>query len=156
MITKVNLDIDTNEMLYWINTLHDKFPSGRGSGNPRGAQYTVPQYKTCFEPLIKLIKEVASYHSHEKFSITDIWVNYSPPGCINGKHKHDDADIAGCYYLVVPEDSGSIQFETGQELTPNPGDFLYWNADIVHWVNKNESSETRISVAFNIKYHEPL
>jgi hypothetical protein len=138
-------------MLEWIYITKKINPNGRGSGNPKGAQWTVAPDTRQFQPLVDKIKEIASQTS-SKFIIPDIWINYSPPGCINGKHTHMNVDMAGCYYITVPENSGTIQFETGEEIYPVSGDVLYWNADIPHWVNKNVSGSVRISVAFNIKF----
>lgn len=153
MINKDRINDDVQEMISWITEQHDLDPSGRGTGNPRGAQYTIDTNNKTFKPLIDYINSVAKQFNRS-YTISDIWVNYSPPKCINGKHKHDMADIGGCFYLVVPEFSGSIQFETGEEFFPTTGDVYWWDADIVHWVNENKSNEDRVSVAFNIRFNQ--
>lgn len=151
MINSGRIEGNFSLMLAWVVEQHKSDPSGRGTGNPRGAQHTINCNNIIFKPLVDSIRQIAKQTSNN-YSITDIWVNYSPPGCINGKHKHDGADIGGCFYLVVPENSGSIQFETGEEFFPTTGDLYWWDANTVHWVNENKSNKDRISIAFNIKF----
>ena len=151
MINQEILETDLSKMLVHIATLRAMNPQGRGSGNPRGAQYTIKKDNPTFRPLVLMIELIAQQYN-KPFKITDIWVNYSPPGCINGKHKHDDADIAGCWYLVVPENSGTIEWEHHDARLPNQFDFYYWDASLTHWVNENKSMQDRVSIAFNIKF----
>ena len=151
LITKETLNIDIDPMLSWIETMKKVRPEGRGTGNPRGAQWSIKPHFRDFLSLTTKICGIAKLKT-DKFTIPDIWVNYSPPGCINAKHNHVGADIGGCFYLAVPENSGTIQFETGEEFMPVSGDILFWDANIIHWVNENKSKQDRISIAFNIKY----
>lgn len=151
MVNIERIEADTTLMLEWIAKQREVNARGRGSGNPKGAQYTISTNNPIFRPLVNMIELIARQHSN-KFRISDIWVNYSPPGCINGPHNHVGATIAGCFYLTVPDDSGKIEFETGESIMPNAGDLFYWDAGIIHWVNENESNQDRISIAFNISY----
>lgn len=155
MINREFLDTNLTPMINWVKEQILLDPIGRinpALGTPRkyGAAHTVPLSQEQFSPLFSKINDIATKHFKE-YSITDIWSNFNPPGALlNAKHSHPGADIAGCFYLSVPENSGSIVFETGEEFFPNPGDLLWWDASIVHWVTTNHSLEDRYSVAFNI------
>jgi|APCry1669191860_1035381.scaffolds.fasta_scaffold66593_2 hypothetical protein len=155
MIQRGSIDSDVAPMLAWVLSQIKIDPVGRinpMSGEPRrwGAVHTIDHKNIVFKPLIDRIHEIAkTYFVH--YHISDIWSNFNPPGSPGKRHNHVDSSIAGCYYLSVPDNSGSIEFETGEEFFPNPGEILWWPADIVHWANKNNSQENRYSVAFNIK-----
>ena len=83
------------------------------------------------------------------------WFNEMRPGDITTLHTHNDDDelLSGVYYLDVPQDSGDIVFHTGdgkQTLTPARGDLFLFPPDLPHEVERNHSSGTRVSIAFNV------
>lgn len=155
MINKSNLDVDLNPLVSWLDSKMESEPAGRinnstGTRKPNGAQHTISQRDRIFHFLFAKINSIAK----EKFSsyaITDVWTNVNLPEGYNKSHIHIGADIAGCFYIRVPENSGDIEFETGERFTPKAGDIYWWDASIPHWVHKNESGEVRYSVAFNVK-----
>jgi hypothetical protein len=163
MIFKTKFITDTKPMLDWISANRKVRPKGRGTGDGIGAQYDIKPNFPTFKPLVDKIHNVAHevaglefdpqdpYRSKFKpYTIMDIWVNYSVPGSSNASHNHQGTHVAGCWYLDIPEDSGTIQFETGEEFLPEAGDLLYWDARLYHWVNENKSKQDRISIAFSI------
>jgi len=155
MIHKEKIEISDNllkEMLDWIKNERIIDPTGRGSGHPTGSQHTIKPDQKQFLSLFNMIRGIIKQNTGRKFFMPDIWVNYLPPNGKNGKHKHINVDIGGCFYLVVPENSGTIEFETGEAILPEVGDLLYWNADKIHWVNENMGNDDRISIAFNVKF----
>lgn len=93
------------------------------------------------------------------------WFNVNKKGCYNVKHKHPDSFMAGCFYLKVPEDSGTItfyredlvgnfEFETKRnkrefEVMPSEKLFITWTSMLPHSVGVNHSDDDRISIAFN-------
>ena len=152
MINKKTLTFDLSPMLSKVRSIIDSDPEGRinsstGTTKFNGAQHTIDLTDPVFVPLFEFIESIAS----KDFSITDVWTNVNHPNGKNKKHVHVGADIAGCFYLYVPDDSGEIEFESGEKFLPKAGDVYWWNADLPHWVHENVSTETRISVAFNIK-----
>jgi hypothetical protein len=155
MIQQSIVDSDVEPMLNWVLRRVKLDPVGRvnpTTGKPRdwGAIHTIELHNKVFEPLVAKIHEIAKEH-FDSYDITDIWSNFNPPNSPGMKHNHIDSSIAGCYYLYVPENSGSIEFESGEDFFPTPGEILWWPANLVHWVNKNNSEQNRYSVAFNIK-----
>jgi hypothetical protein len=155
MINKEFVSCDVTPMLDWINNQIKIDPKGRinpYTGKPRiwGSIHTIPLDQTEFSPLFDKINSIADTQ-FKNYGITDIWSNFNPPGTISSqKHNHKDANLAGCFYLSIPKNSGNIVFETGEEFTPDPGDLFWWDASIVHWVTQNNSTENRYSIAFNI------
>lgn len=91
-------------------------------------------------------------------------------GDIHPRHCHPNNILSGVFYLQVPKDSASLIFYdpksvrdtillpkredtvvTSDSITfaPKEGLFLIWESWIHHQVEKNESSEGRITLVFN-------
>ena len=147
MIEKHKLEFDITALLKWHNDNLRYNPKGRINPTSQsyreiGAQYTVPEWEAT-ERLFAFIKQYGDP--------TDVWINYNPPGARNKEHHHVNSDIAGCWYITVPPDSGQLVFETGERFYPEPFDLYLWDARRVHSVTTNLSTEPRLSIAFNIK-----
>lgn len=159
MIHKDKICCCVDSMQVWIESKMMLDPSGRinkstGMRKSYGAQHTIYQHDDTFRVLFDKINDIAKT-KFEKYSITDVWTNVNLPGGKNKKHNHVGANIAGCFYINVPENSGDIEFETGERIAPEVGDIYWWEASIPHFVHVNESKEVRYSVAFNIKDNSP-
>jgi hypothetical protein len=151
MINKTKID-NVELMLSRVRSIIDLDPVGRinnftGTTKTNGAQHTINFNEPVFKPLLDTIIKIAP----KKFAINDVWTNVNYPTGKNNKHTHIHADIAGCLYLYVPENSGEIEFESGEKFFPTAGDVYWWDASLPHWVYENKSTENRISIAFNIK-----
>ena len=154
MIHKKLVEFNIEQMLFFVRDLIEKDPEGRinkstGKKKENGAQHTIER-NIVFAPLIYEIECIAS-QSFTNFFIGDIWTNINYPNGTSKKHLHIDSDISGCFYLYVPENSGEIEFESGEQILPKAGEIYWWNLNKIHWVNENKSNETRMSIAFNIK-----
>jgi uncharacterized protein (TIGR02466 family) len=96
------------------------------------------------------------------------WINVTHPGGYNVQHGHPRSYLSGAYYLDVPENSGRICFadpRTGAKhsmlkadgllssntlrLQPKEGQLLIFPAWLEHYVELNESSLQRTSIAMN-------
>jgi len=109
-------------------------------------------------------QQIASYD--DKLEVTHCWVNINPPGSYQPRHNHACCDMAGTYYLKVPEaDSGSIQFYNPSPVVeammlhrpyhagihlhvPTETDLLIWPGYLDHEVLYNYSDEERWTVSF--------
>lgn len=152
MINKIKIN-NIPEMLDVVRSIVETDPVGRvnkstGTTKTNGAQHSIDVHKLTFRPLFDLICSIPD----KKFDIIDVWTNINYPNGSNRKHTHIGADIAGCLYLYVPENSGEIEFESGEKFLPEAGDVYWWDATLPHWVYENKSEENRISIAFNIRY----
>lgn len=86
--------------------------------------------------------------------IFGFWMNEMNAGDVTTAHTHDDDDeLLSCvYYINVPEKSGDLIITENNKVTnlkPNEGDFIFFKPDVLHEVSKNESGQSRLSIAFN-------
>lgn len=85
------------------------------------------------------------------------WLNAMRPGDVTTAHTHDDDDeLLSCvYYIRVPADAGKsgkliiTQHNKKTELIPEEGYFVFFTPDTLHEVSRNETEESRLSIAFN-------
>ncbi|MFM6039337.1 MAG: 2OG-Fe(II) oxygenase family protein [Sphaerospermopsis kisseleviana] len=111
--------------------------------------------------------------NRQEFSVRKAWVNVNPQGGYNVVHNHPHAFFSGVYYLQASEKSGEIVFlnpVSEQNLTlplqlidqsnpynidryfftPQEDLLILFPAYLNHYVHPNQSTDERISVAFNI------
>ena len=82
------------------------------------------------------------------------WFNEMPPGHRTTAHTHDDFDelLSGVYYVVTPADSGNLRIGSGPDqrvVQPEAGKMVFFPPDLVHEVEQNQSTETRLSIGMN-------
>lgn len=82
------------------------------------------------------------------------WLNVMNDGDVTTAHTHDDDDeILSCvYYVETPENSGNLiitKNKTEIKIKPKAGDFIFFTPDTLHEVSKNNSGQSRLSIAFN-------
>lgn len=128
----------------------------------------------------KIMERVHGFHNYMGFKpsvrkiVDQCWVNINPPGTYNSMHTHQGGVFTGIYYVKVPEGSGNLQMvspippfdfvvKDHQIETPNHfncsnvmitpvEDHLYlFPCWIPHQVKMNLSTDTRISIAFDIE-----
>jgi uncharacterized protein (TIGR02466 family) len=106
--------------------------------------------------------------SHELY-ITNSWINVTQPGEQHIIHTHANSVLSGVLYISVNNSNPTISFNrmTAPYLLHsmadeyNPFNSMEWNVDVAdnnivlfpstcyHYVKRNESNNTRISIAFN-------
>ncbi len=96
------------------------------------------------------------------------WINLHERGGFNFAHMHDGCYLSGCYYLKVPEGSGSLVFRDPRpgtmhglfkgggvnaykdvKLKPYAGLLVLFPSWLEHFVEPHDSDESRIVIAFN-------
>jgi len=82
------------------------------------------------------------------------WLNAMAAGDVTTAHTHDDADeLLSCvYYIKVPENSGDLVITDNNKKTiikAEEGMFVFFSPDTLHEVSRNESDQSRLSIAFN-------
>ena len=85
-------------------------------------------------------------------SIDSWWFNVNAPGEYINWHAHVRWAKVAVLYVTVP--SGLIEFKDGASYwceTPKQGELLVFPGKFDHRVRPNDSTEQRISVAFNFK-----
>lgn len=85
-------------------------------------------------------------------AIDSWWFNVNAPGEYVNWHAHVRWLKVAVLYVTVP--GGDIEFREGAAYwteTPKQGDLLVFPGKLAHRVRPNDSTEQRISVAFNFK-----
>jgi hypothetical protein len=83
--------------------------------------------------------------------IDSFWFNVNTQGEGTGWHSHSRYQTVAVLYITVP--GGNIEFRQGEaywQETPQAGDLLVFPGSLEHRVLSNNSSDYRISVAFNV------
>jgi len=117
-----------------------------------------------------LNEAIAEYD--DKLEVAYCWVNINPPGSYQTRHNHACCDMAGTYYLKVPNpDSGAIQFYNPSPVVeammlhkpyhagihmhiPTETDLLIWPGYLDHEVLYNYSDEERWTISFMLSLNE--
>jgi uncharacterized protein (TIGR02466 family) len=104
--------------------------------------------------------------------VTQSWALMNPPGVGMHAHTHSNSIVSGSlYYAPMPDPPGNMVFERangyqqidmrvreGAEnvyntpknaVVPKQGDLVLFSSSIMHFVEANQSSENRYSIAFN-------
>lgn len=104
--------------------------------------------------------------------VTQSWALMNPPGAGMHAHTHSNSVVSGSlYYAPMPDPPGNMVFERAngyQQLelrvsegkqnvyntprnavVPKQGDLVLFSSSIMHFVEPNQSSQNRYSIAFN-------
>ena len=92
------------------------------------------------------------------FQNNEFWFNISKPGESTGWHDHKiKSRLSGVYYIKIPDRSGNIRFRYKNKssykewsLDSEENKMILFNSDLEHCVERNNSDEKRISLAFNL------
>tara|TARA_E500000305_G_scaffold98044_1_gene89402 strand:- start:59 stop:775 length:717 start_codon:yes stop_codon:yes gene_type:complete len=174
-------DIDNRKLEKNIYKLRDKSKgvllSNRG-GWHSDIQSSYPknghQIDDTFKPVIDKIVEIIDSLPFEPVLSTlddiSIWANINGKGSYNTIHNHPNCDLAGVYYVKVPEGNcGNIAFHdnrprlfgnsliveryVGGSLVPRypvEGNMYLFPSSLDHDVDINNVDEDRISISFNL------
>ena len=131
---------------------------------------------SIFIDLIQTIKECMGhirFKNKPNDSVMTMWANVNYKGDWNQMHHHVDAygtNLSGIYYVKCPENCGNFVFKDPRALmaldpfiknwnmcglrktTPKSGDFYMFPPYLEHMVTPSESEETRISLAWNVRF----
>jgi uncharacterized protein (TIGR02466 family) len=107
--------------------------------------------------------------------VSQVWVNVNGKGATNTLHNHPNSIFSGVYYVKADKDSGDIVFTNPNNLlsytlyptmiekynafnsgkwriTPEQGNLIIFPSWLSHSVEQNDSSQERISIAFNTEF----
>jgi len=171
------LDVDLKQLEDYCYQL-ESLSKGREKSNVGGWQsedlnQSDPIINSLAKQLILSASPLIEYSQFKgNIGISNIWININRKHCYNRTHNHPNSLISGTFYIKVPENSGNIIFENPNEclrycLTPElkgyneinsidwtykpqPGTVLYFPGYLKHFVEPNNTTEDRISLAFNI------
>lgn len=147
--------------------------SSRNISNVGGWQSDI-LYSDVFPELhnniTKLVTQSCSeINANFKFNIDGYWVNINRNGNYNKPHVHPNSALSGVIYVMCDDNTGNIRFDSNSlmehypintfnsnlftdniEYQPKIGDVLIFPSWIYHSVLPNNSSNDRISIAFNV------
>jgi uncharacterized protein (TIGR02466 family) len=106
------------------------------------------------------------------FRINNLWININSKLGFNRPHVHPESAVSGVYYVSVPKNSGNIVFnhpsKTQQyhirpdvikltndinsatwHIVPSAGLLILFPSWLEHYVEPNNNTDERISIAFN-------
>ena len=162
---KIDIDVIIHE--FHNNTIHHThthFINNRWENiyiNPQNIPSILPLLSEIHSIAIETFNTQLAPHQtlvipHELlgYEKNEFWFNSALPGESTGAHNHNGkAIISGVYYLQVPENCGNIVFLKGKkeklEIPAESNKLLFFPPKLDHYVQKNMSSETRISLSFN-------
>ena len=104
------------------------------------------------------------------FEFTKFFVNVNPPNAYNTMHHHIVGEFSGSFWLKSERSSGNLillnpypnsfmntlMISPSQDFNlkwfpPQPNTGVFFNSNLVHYVDVNRSESDRISAAFHIK-----
>jgi len=105
-----------------------------------------------------------------KSVLLNSWISVQRPGEHVTVHNHINSDLSGVFYIKANIDSGILflrnplqQFSytklfkraaTPVQVEPVNGKIVLWPSFIDHGVEKNNTKEDRIAIAFNLKFSD--
>ena len=174
-----NFDDYKDQLIKETYKERDEDPIGREVSNCGGWQSNqITIQKDRSELLKEIITNSVSKLpiSEGVYAVVEGWKNINAPGDFNVKHNHPRSNLSGVLWIKAPKNSGNIVFTSPQffdrfnELDsytkefkynsncymtyyfpPTEGRILIFPSSLEHEVEKNKSSEDRISYSFNIR-----
>ena len=129
--------------------------------------------KSIFQEFDFFTRQVLKINTGVNFVLTNSWAVESKPGCVGKQHTHKNSIFSGVLYLETPAESGYLKFEELNDyrmfyqtfslpfddfnsmnsaqwtVKPEENVALFFPSNITHSITKNESNQTRYSLAFN-------
>jgi uncharacterized protein (TIGR02466 family) len=159
--------------LAYIYELRDKHPESDGHSNYGGWQ------KQLDHPIKHVIEQefrqyIKHYGVEEPYwvSFTRFFCNINPPGASNMMHHHKVGEFSGAFWLKAKEDSGDLiimnpfynrfmntcvitpeKDYNAMHFKPQPNKGVFFNSNLIHYVDINRSHVDRVSIAYHIGIH---
>ncbi len=158
--------------------LHEKDPKSDGYSNVDGWQKTGLHKMSQFNPL----KEMIVNNCYDYLQAYDIvrprnlecvhlFANINGKGASNMMHHHTYGQISGTYWLKTPPRCGDLFImspftnrylntsvvpksdHNACVIKPKANKGVYFNSNLIHYVDVNRSEKSRVSIAFHILIH---
>ena len=111
-------------------------------------------------------------------SVIKFFVNINPPGASHLMHHHEGGQYSGAYWLQADKNSGSLMIMNPYPNTfistfcrrrsedknnynciaipPEPNTGVFFNSNLVHYVDVNRSNQDRIGFGFHLYLKEKI
>ena len=129
--------------------------------NPQDIPAVLPLISFSISTALELFRDILKPHQtlvipHELlgYEKNEFWFNAASKGESTAMHNHiENAIVSGVYYLQASNNSANLFFKSGKnnelEIEVETGKIILFPSELDHYVPENQSSETRISLAFN-------
>lgn len=138
------------------------------------------EFQPLFNWLADRVKDYLEFVDYDKevphdVEMKSMWLNINRRFNSNIHHWHPNSNLSGVLYIKAPKDCGNIFFESPHEFTefntmhiqkryfidkymawrymgiePKEGNLIIFPSHLKHCVDANQSTEDRISLAFNM------
>ena len=158
--------------LSYVYDLQKTCPESDGNSNMGGWQ------KDIDHPIKNVIlREFRKYVKHYQIE-EPYWVNFNklfcninPFGASNTMHHHTVGEFSGAFWLKANENSGDLivmnpypnnfmntctiakKDYNAMYFTPQTNTGVFFNSNLIHYVDVNRSLEDRVSIAYHIGVH---
>jgi uncharacterized protein (TIGR02466 family) len=172
------LEIDNDSIKNYCYTVKKEKPgvmlSNRGGWHSKDLVFPIPSVlNTLFEGVTKIVNEVSyKFTGISNLEIGNWWININGQYDYNTPHDHQNSILSGIYYISVPcKNMGDLVLHRGDNaeyfftskisridnlnnstsirLPVEESKFYIFPSWVKHSVERNESPQERISVAFN-------
>lgn len=124
--------------------------------------------------LSNALKSLSDYSC--KFILSSMWININKNGDYNTYHDHAGSLLSGVFWVKTPDNCGNLIFRSPHSFSehilyenmnpekakrlnyyhsyhflPKEGQMLLFPSHLLHTVYSNNSTEDRISIAFNLR-----
>ena len=163
---------DTIDLIYKNREL---FPDSDGQSNLDGWQKDITTDAT-FMPIIDVLLDRFDLYlqryeltSRIQYGFQKFFCNINPPGACNRMHTHREGEFGGAFWLQAEPECGALfimnpypnrfinNISNGrkdynmQVVVPEPNRGVFFNNNLIHYVDVNRSTTDRISIAYHIK-----
>ena len=161
-----------------IMNLHEQSPKSDGYSNVDGWQKTglhkMPEFNSLKEMIIdNCFDYLQSYHIERPrlLECVHLFANINGRGASNMMHHHTYGQISGTYWLKTPPRCGDLFImspftnrylntsvvpksdHNACVIKPKANKGVYFNSNLIHYVDVNRSEKSRVSIAFHILIH---
>jgi hypothetical protein len=164
ILYKKKLELDNRHMCNRLYSLRSSQNYYIKDSNPWQSGRDL-QNDVDFNDLTVEIKKSMSEFFISGCNILQMWGSIYETGQYNNIHNHPPLNASyyanplwvGVYYLKTENNTGGLNIHSPvnvsnkETLYPEPGDLYIFNSTTYHSVHPNQSTEDRISVAFNLE-----
>ncbi len=168
------------QLIDYAYELRDQDTTGRKVSNRGGWQSELYRIKndenTMHNFLIDFASSIPSIKKEEVDIVMWAWININGKGHYNVEHAHPSSDLAGVFWIKIPDTSGKLCFNSPNafeayneilcstddykdnnlyhqrfDFDPKEGRILVFPAHLRHYVSENMFDGDRISISFNLE-----
>jgi len=144
------------------DTEQSETKSNMGGWQSRDNLYQDPIFQEFNQAIVSIAKNVLQEYTQREPYIQSMWANINVKGDYNAHHTHE-GELSGVYYCQVPKNPGrlvlvnpvvrsyiSVVKNNNFHINPERLALIMFPSWLEHYVESNQSDDSRISISFNI------